>query len=239
MSSALSLSLTVPAELNPAGVLIRVAGTQDQPMFCLADVCAVIELGSPHKVAERLDDDEKGRNQIPTPGGPQELLFVTEAGLYSVLLRSDKPQAKPLRRWVCHEVLPCIRKHGCYPAPAAEVADPTLAALAMMERQIAFAREQHLRLTAVECRVGHVEKTAQAALDTVSNNHGYYSVLGMARRLGLEMPAAEAQMHGKRLTRLCRSLGVRVGEISDSRYGYVNIYPESVLERYFEDLATS
>lgn len=77
-------------------------------------MCDVLKLGSPHKVAERLDEDEKGRNLIPTLGGPQEMTIINEMGLYSVILRSDKPEAKEFKRWITHEVLPTIRKTGGY-----------------------------------------------------------------------------------------------------------------------------
>ena len=90
---------------------IRTVQINGEPWFVLADVCKVLELSSPHKVAERLDGDEKGRNQIPTLGGVQEMAVVNESGLYTVILRSDKPQAKPFRKWVTSEVLPSIRKH--------------------------------------------------------------------------------------------------------------------------------
>ena len=96
---------------------IRTVQINGEPWFVLADVCKVLELSSPHKVAERLDGDEKGRNQIPTLGGVQEMAVVNESGLYTVILRSDKPQAKPFRKWVTSEVLPSIRKHGAYMTP--------------------------------------------------------------------------------------------------------------------------
>ena len=80
----------------------------------LADVCKVLELGSPHKVADRLEDDEKGRSLIPTLGGSQSATIINESGLYNVILRSDKPEAKPFRKWVTSEVLPSIRKTGAY-----------------------------------------------------------------------------------------------------------------------------
>lgn len=82
--------------------------------FVLKDVCDILGLGSPHKVAERLDEDEKGRNLIPTLGGEQEMSTISESGLYNVILRSDKPEAKPFRKWVTAEVLPAIRKTGAY-----------------------------------------------------------------------------------------------------------------------------
>lgn len=96
---------------------IRTVEKEDGLWWVLADVCEVLELTSPHKIADRLDDDEKGRNQIPTPGGIQEMTIVNESGLYNVILRSDKAEAKKFKRWVTHEVLPNIRKHGAYMTP--------------------------------------------------------------------------------------------------------------------------
>ncbi len=93
---------------------LRTVEKEDGLWWVLADVCRVLDLGSPHKVAERLDTDERGRNQIPTPGGNQEMTIINEPGLYNVILRSDKPEAKDFKRWVTHEVLPSIRKHGGY-----------------------------------------------------------------------------------------------------------------------------
>jgi len=95
---------------------VRTVQRDGEPWFVLKDVCQVLDLGSPHKVAERLDDDEKGRNLIPTPGGPQEMTVINESGLYAVILRSDKAEARPFRKWVTSEVLPSIRKTGHYEA---------------------------------------------------------------------------------------------------------------------------
>ncbi len=96
------------------GCKIRTLEKGGEPWWVLSDVCKVLELSSPHKVADRLEADEKGRNLIPTPGGMQEMTIINESGLYAVILRSDKPQAKPFRKWVTSEVLPSIRKHGAY-----------------------------------------------------------------------------------------------------------------------------
>jgi anti-repressor protein len=97
---------------------VRTVQKGDGTWWVLKDVCDILELTSPHKVAERLDDDEKGRSLIPTLGGNQELTVVNESGLYNVILRSDKPEAKKFKRWVTHEVLPSIRRHGAYVTPA-------------------------------------------------------------------------------------------------------------------------
>lgn len=96
------------------GNKVRTVQKDGEPWWVLKDVCEILGLGSPHKVFERLDEDEKGRNLIPTLGGGQEMTVINESGLYNVILRSDKPEAKPFRKWVTSEVLPAIRKTGGY-----------------------------------------------------------------------------------------------------------------------------
>jgi len=85
-----------------------------EPWFVAKDVCAVLEISDHIQAVERLDEDERGRCKTPTPSGTQEMLAISESGLYTLIIRSNKPQAKPFRRWVTHEVLPSIRKTGAY-----------------------------------------------------------------------------------------------------------------------------
>ena len=83
--------------------------------WVLKDVCKILGLNDAHKVALRLEKDE--RNQIPVTdnlGRQQNTTIINEPGLYKVILRSDKPEAKNFMNWITHEVLPSIRKHGAY-----------------------------------------------------------------------------------------------------------------------------
>ena len=93
---------------------VRTVTQGGEPWFVAADVCKALDLPDTHKAVGRLDDDEKGRNSIPTPGGVQEMSIVNEPGLYSLVLGSRKPEAKAFKRWITHEVIPAIRKHGAY-----------------------------------------------------------------------------------------------------------------------------
>lgn len=102
---------------------IRTIVSNGQPMFCLVDVCKALELTNSRVVADRLDEDERRKLDLPRQG---ETWFVTESGLYAVILRSDKPNAKKFRKWVTSEVLPSIRKHGMY-AVDDLIANPELA----------------------------------------------------------------------------------------------------------------
>lgn len=97
---------------------VRVVDMNGDPWFVARDVCECLELGNPRTSIALLDEDEKGVHTMDTPGGAQEMSIVSEAGLYSLILRSRKPEAKAFKRWITHEVLPAIRKHGGYLTPA-------------------------------------------------------------------------------------------------------------------------
>jgi anti-repressor protein len=77
----------------------------------LKDVCDALEIANPSQVADRLDDDDRSMFKIGRQG---EAIIINESGLYNVIIRSDKPEAKKFKKWITHEVLPSIRKHGAY-----------------------------------------------------------------------------------------------------------------------------
>ena len=111
---------------------IRTAIVEDEPMFCLTDVCKALGLTNSRNVADRLDDDERCKLDLHRQG---ETWFVTESGLYAVILRSDKPNAKKFRKWVTSEVLPSIRKNGGYIAGQDTMSDDELMARALQVAQ--------------------------------------------------------------------------------------------------------
>lgn len=93
---------------------VRTIQRNGETWWVLKDVCDVLEIGNSRMVADRLDADEKGVSIIDTLGGKQELTVISESGLYNVILLSRKPEAKKFKRWVTHEVLPQIRRHGAF-----------------------------------------------------------------------------------------------------------------------------
>ena len=111
---------------NPQFGEIRTSGTSEKPMFCLADVCRVLNLQvTPTK--NRLKPDGVSLIKvIDSLGREQEATFINEQNLYKVIMRSDKPQAEPFQDWVCGEVLPSIRKTGQYSLaiPSYQISDP-------------------------------------------------------------------------------------------------------------------
>ena len=91
---------------------IRTVQLDGEPWFVLKDVCGVLGLTDTGRTAERLEADELTRATLVSGGQNREMICINESGLYNVILRSDKPEARPFRKWVTSEVLPSIRKHG-------------------------------------------------------------------------------------------------------------------------------
>lgn len=93
---------------------IRVVMREGEPWFIAADVCRALDISNVSDAVARLDEDEKGIVLTDTPGGKQNTSIISEAGLYTLVLSSRKPEAKIFKRWVTHEVIPSIRKTGSY-----------------------------------------------------------------------------------------------------------------------------
>jgi prophage antirepressor-like protein len=98
---------------------VRVVGSPESPEWVAADVCAVLGIRDTSMALRDFGDDEKGTSSVGTPGGIQEVLTVREPGLYRLIFKSRKAEAERFRRWVCHEVLPAIRRTGTYSLPSA------------------------------------------------------------------------------------------------------------------------
>lgn len=97
---------------------VRTVQRDGEPWFVLKDVCDALGISHVKDTADRLDRDEVGQTEvIDSLGRKQIATIINESGLYNVILRSDKPEAKPFRKWVTSEVLPTIRKHGAYMTP--------------------------------------------------------------------------------------------------------------------------
>ena len=95
-----------------SGQQVRTVAIDGEPWFVAADVAAILDLGNPRSSLALLDDDERGVHTMDTLGGAQSVTVVNESGMYSLILRSRKDEARAFKRWVTHEVLPSIRKTG-------------------------------------------------------------------------------------------------------------------------------
>lgn len=120
-----------------------------EPWFVAKDVCAILEISNPSDALKRLDDDERSRFNLGRQG---ETNIISEPGLYRLVMKSRKPEAKEFQRWVTHEVLPSIRKHGGYMA-GQERMTPEQMALASMRWLQSKVDEQAKQLKAQEGKV--------------------------------------------------------------------------------------
>ena len=127
---------------------VRTVSVDGNPWWVLKDVCDVLGLSDTSKVAERLDNDELTRVKLRSGGQDREMWVINEPGLYNVILRSDKAEAKKFKRWITHEVLPLIRKTGAYISDISHLS-PQLQVLINIETE---QRKQAARLAQVERR---------------------------------------------------------------------------------------
>ena len=97
---------------------VRTVEQNSEVWFVAKDVCDILKIVNSRDAISRLDSDEKGVAKTDTLGGMQDMTIISEPGLYKLAFKSKKSEAKDFTRWVTHEVLPAIRKHGAYIANA-------------------------------------------------------------------------------------------------------------------------
>jgi prophage antirepressor-like protein len=129
-----------------------------QPWFVAKDVCEILDLSDPKSSVRLLDDDEKGVHTMHTLGGNQEMTVINESGLYSLVLRSRKPEAKAFKRWITHEVLPTLRKTGSYSIQVPQTLSEALQLAADIERERVALAAQALALESENAKKGEVIK---------------------------------------------------------------------------------
>jgi prophage antirepressor-like protein len=175
------------------GHTIRTVLISNQPWFVATDVAAILALGNVHSSLALLDDDERELHTLETLGGPQQVAVVSEPGLYALILRSRKPEAKAFRRWIVHEVLPAIHRTGSY--AIGKLTPRQLAQLVIAEADRADVAEQ---------RIAELEPAA-GAWETLATADGDYSLRDAAHILNRDPALSTGQ---NRLMRFLRDEGM-------------------------------
>lgn len=148
---------------------IRTAGTSEEPLFCLSDVCSVLGLRQ-GDVKQRLDDGVVSTQPIiDALGREQQANFVNEDGLYDVILDSRKPQAKAFRKWVTSEVLPAIRKTGGYLATKQDDTPEEIMARALTIAQATLAKREE-RLKQLEAQAEQQQVTIEIQTEEIKKS---------------------------------------------------------------------
>lgn len=169
---------------------VRTVEINNEPWFVLKDVCTVLGISNHKMTAQRLDVDEVSQTYLTDSlGRKQETTIINESGLYHVILRSDKHEAKPFRKWVTSEVLPSIRKTGGYALPK-----DYPAAL----RALADAEEQKLRLLAENQQQAQVIadfEPIRQYVDTILESKGAMATSQIAADYGLTAQKLNKILH--------------------------------------------
>lgn len=196
----------------------------DNPWWIAKEVCNVLDIKDVSDTMKRLDEDEKLIRVLPVSGQNREIWLVNEAGLYTLIIRSNKPDAKKFKRWITHEVLPSIRKTGKY-----EVGN--MSELDLIIRSAEALKSVQQRQNEHEKRLEYLEaKTHQN-----SGHTGYWTITAWCRLNNLNLNIHEAMQKGREAARISKEWRVSIGKVPDERFGEVNSYREDVLEELFSN----
>ena len=200
---------------------IRIMGTPEAPLFCLGDVCKMLGLRQGH-VRERLEKGVVSTEPLLTSGGTQMVNFVTEDGLYDVILDSRKPEAKRFRKWVTSEVLPTIRKHGAYMTKDAlerAIAEPDF----LIQLATTLKEEKMKRLEAEQqCEaqkqiIGEMEKKV-SYLDLILSSTSTVTITQIAQDYGMSGQKMNKLLHGLRIQYKVGDQWILYAEYKDKCY---------------------
>ena len=197
-----------------------------EPLFCLADLCSALGISNHRNVKARLDEDDVClMDTTDNLGRTQQVIYVTESGMYDAILRSDAEKAKPFRKWVTSEILPSIRKTGRYAVKPLTPAQQLLANAQMLveieQRQI----EQERRQVEVENKVAMLE-------DRLRDN-GFLSVVAFASIYHIPVGEKTANRLGRMASKWCKQMKIIPEKVKGGRF-LVNTYPMQALRDVFK-----
>lgn len=212
---------------------VRTVLLNNEPWFCIKDICDILGLTNPTVVTQRLDEDEVTKFNLGSKVGITN--FTNESGLYTLILRSDKPEAKPFRKWITSEVIPAIRKTGKYEEKPMTSAQYLLQQAQWMveaenrmnniENDVAQTNQSIGNMKKDIIRIEHNERR------TVTSNH--LTVIAYANMKGIKPNTYNSSVMGRKATKVCRTRGLLTGTVVDSKYGLINTYPLEVLDEIF------
>ena len=192
---------------------IRTSVTESgEPLFCLADLCKAINVANHRNVAKRIEQDGVRRMDITDSlGRNQQVLFVTEPGMYEVLLRSDSEKAKPFRKWVCGEVLPSIRKSGGYMIARVDETPEQIMARALIVAQETISR-QKAAVAAAEKRATLLEATTKQMTVQINGLESQNKELLPGATFAKAVETSEHSILIGELARIIKQNGVEIGQ---------------------------
>ena len=214
---------------------IRTAGTVEQPMFCLVDVCKALDL-NPSKVAQRLESTVLSKYPAQTGFGIKEINFVNEDGLYDVILDSRKPEAKAFRKWVTSVVLPSIRKSGGYVAAKADESPELVMARALKLADETMKRQQ-AQIEAKDSEIRRLVPFADYARNAIESNTATYTMTDTAAFLGFVRVSDFMDWTTQQgILRRLNGRWMPTAEYLDQGYFSTRVFRKVISRDYFEEV---
>lgn len=214
---------------------VRVITASGDLWWVAKDVCEILGIQNTPQAITRLDEDDICQTDIiDTLGRKQKTYIVSEAGLYSLILRSDKPEAKAFKRWVTHEVIPSIRKTGSY-----SLQQQPQDEFAVMRGMIDALEAHRKKITFLETKVQTINteiSRIDSRVDLFGADTHYRTIRAFCNERNLKVSLRTAAAIGKRAAKLCRDRGVEIGTVADERHGTVKSYPVEVIEAAEKDV---
>lgn len=236
------------------GFSVRMIMVQSEPWFVACDICRAIGIANVSQTLARLDSDQKGHCQIDTLGGPQKTSIVNEPGLYEIIFRSEKEEARAFRRWVTFSILPNLRKHGRFDKALSQYnpqeiqlieADPEVASIKHLFELKQEQVVQRHRLEVVEAKQKKLRQSVIEVDNKVDNleskflsRTGCQTALGFSIDHGFKIPERILGAIGKKITAHMRDRGMEPEKHTHEKWGSaelgkgVNVYPIDILEKH-------
>jgi prophage antirepressor-like protein len=235
------MSALVPFEYGDHQV--RTVVVDGEPWFVANDVCSVLNIRNSRDAVSRLEDDEKSSVVLTdgTPGNPMRTI-INEAGLYDLIGRSDKPEARLFRRWVNHEVLPTIRKTGSYsikPQSTLDVLAAAVAELQRVDREAQQAQQVALEASRTAVRAQAEVQTVSARLGLLEDQEGWVIASGFLRTKKARWPDHKILRLGRAAGKIGRNMGLEPGTYHHPRFNCVNTWPLDVWEEAYAAMTTA
>lgn len=162
---------------------IRTVTKNNEPWFIATDVCSALDISNTSQALTRLDDDEKNTIILNEGIGNPNKSIVSEYGLYNLILASRKKEAKKFKRWITHEVIPTIRKHGAY--MSSDVIEKTLSDPDYLIRLATNLKEEKAKRALAEAQI-EKDKPKVLFADTVSSSNKSCLVGELAKLISQE-----------------------------------------------------